>query len=77
LLICAAKCRTLLHVKPRSGKPQRISVPVSTAELDILREIANESDRSVSWVAAQAIRFYLDETKKRSASASEQNAGTR
>jgi predicted transcriptional regulator len=58
-------------VSTRPSKSKRISVPLSPSELEILRKIAEEGDRSISWVAAQAIRFYLAETKKGSATAAE------
>lgn len=62
-LRCAAICITLLHVK-RSTKTKRISVPLSSDELDALQESATKQERSLSWMAAYAIRFFLAESRK-------------
>jgi hypothetical protein len=53
------------HVpKPRTGKTQRISVPVAVEDLEALREMARKRERSLSWLAAQAIRAYVAEVRK-------------
>jgi predicted transcriptional regulator len=43
---------------------KRISVPLTLREIAVLQEVADKRDRSLSWVAAHAIRFYLAEMKK-------------
>jgi predicted transcriptional regulator len=43
---------------------RRISVSLTLEEILSLKEIAVTQDRSVSWVAARAIRLYLSERRK-------------
>ena len=52
----------MLHVK--RGKPKRISVPLTPEEVEALQEIASTCERSLSWVAARAIRLYLADCQK-------------
>lgn len=47
-----------------TSKPKRISVALTVEEVLALREVAAASDRSLSWVAAYAIRLYLEATKE-------------
>lgn len=54
---------------PRRAKTKRISVPLTLDEVEILERIATERERSVSWVAANAIRFFLAERAKKEAPA--------
>jgi predicted transcriptional regulator len=54
----------MLHVK--HGKTRRISVPLAPEEIGALQEIADSHERSLSWVAARAIRHYLADSQKES-----------
>lgn len=48
------------------GRAKRISVQLTAQEVGSLEELAKASDRSVSWMAARAIRLYLvDAAEKR------------
>lgn len=49
----------------RPAKTKRISVPLTLDEIEILEGIATKRDRSLSWVAANAIRFFLGERRKK------------
>jgi predicted transcriptional regulator len=44
-------------------KQTRISVSLTPEEIRALQEIANTWERSLSWVAARAIRLYLAESR--------------
>lgn len=46
------------------GKSPRISVTLPTDELVELEGLAKARDRSISWLAHRAIRFYLSEHRK-------------
>ena len=52
----------MLHVK--RSKPMRISVSLTPEEIGALQEIASTCERSLSWVAARAIRIYLTGSQK-------------
>lgn len=52
----------MLHMK--GSKPKRISVSLTPEEAGALQEIARTSERSLSWVAARAIRLYLADSQK-------------
>jgi len=43
----------------KHDKPKRISVSLTAEELATLQEIASTWERSLSWVAARAIRDFL------------------
>jgi predicted transcriptional regulator len=52
----------MLHMK--GSKTRRISVQLSIEEIEALQKVASASERSVSWVAARAIRIYLADSQK-------------
>jgi len=54
----------MLRVKRRASKPKRISVQLTSEEVGTLQEIASIHERSLSWVAARAIRHYLADNPK-------------
>jgi predicted transcriptional regulator len=58
----------MLHVKGSQPKRIRISVPLTPEEMAALHEIASTSDRSLSWVAARAIRLYIADSQEGSRS---------
>jgi len=53
-----------IRMSTREGKKPRISVPLAPEDRALLGKMAHERDRSVGWLAAHAIRFYLAEARK-------------
>ena len=53
--------------KPK-GETSRVSVTIDQADREILQRIADEQDRSVSWVA-QAIHLFVADIKRGTATA--------
>jgi predicted transcriptional regulator len=53
----------------RSKRLKRVSVPLDEEMLAVLEKLAQERDRSLAWMAAHAVRFYLAEVKISSPSA--------
>lgn len=47
-----------------AGKSPRVSVTLSAGDLELLEQLATKQQRSVSWIAARAIRFFLSETRR-------------
>ena len=52
------------RVGRRVGDTDRISVTLPSEDRAVLAEVAASRDRSLSWMAAHAIRFYLAEVRK-------------
>ena len=52
------------HMGGADDKAKRISVALSVEDRASLEEIAGDRDRSLAWMAAHAIRFYLAEVRK-------------
>lgn len=48
----------------REGKLPRVTISLEPASLEELERLALEQERSVSWIAGRAIRFYLAERRK-------------
>jgi predicted transcriptional regulator len=56
------------HMAPGDqAKIKRLSVGLDPDDRDFLEKLASERDRSLSWMASHAIRFYLAEMRKGSA----------
>lgn len=59
----AARGVTAISMKSK-GKSPRISVTLAEDERADLERMAKARDRSISWLAHRAIRFYLSEHRK-------------
>lgn len=62
-------CSTVQHPKASPAKSPRISVSLQPDEVADLERLARDHDRSVSWLAARGIRFFLSELRRGSQSA--------
>lgn len=52
-------------VKTTKGRAHpRVSVALEDADRQVLEQIAEAQDRSLSWIASRAIRFFLEERQK-------------
>jgi len=59
----------MIKSKSEPRKPRRISVTLSTQDLEFLQELAASRERSISWLAAHAIGLFLMEARKEPRSA--------
>lgn len=50
--------------RKKKGNSTRVSVTIDAEDLALLQQMAEERDRSVSWMAGRAIRFYLTEMRR-------------
>lgn len=50
--------------KRKTKTSNRVSVALAYAEREVLEKLAEAQDRSLSWVAGHAIRFFVAELEK-------------
>lgn len=45
-------------------KSTRVTAAIEADDLEFLKRLAEEKDRSLSWIVSKAVRFYVEEKRK-------------